>query len=464
MTPSQELPSCTRGVFPFLLALALFTFRAEQGGWLSCPGFQWVDAVTLALLLAPMSRVLLVSAALAQLVEIFVRMPYVNTNRTLTCLVMATLCLSLPYGWLGGRHRRGRDLTAAWRAACEPLLRVLVLVVYFFAFWHKLNVDFLDVDVSCGTELYGSLVANLPWIPLPRSAVVHGFVIWATLVIEIGLPLLLAFCRTRTLGFLFAVLFHWVLGLALYFGFSMTMTALLYLFAPPSWTQCIVQRPAVRHLVERLSRRRAMVPRIVVLVALLTAWALPTWTLRHVFWLGFTTLPAFLLAFWWLGRSDRRERTFTARERVPAFLWPIPLFAIFTGLNPYLGLKTESAFAMYSNLRTEGGTNNHVLMPQFDFAGYQTRLVRVLDSNHGEVSRLAEGGLEVPLLVLQREVREAHERGFTGIRVRYRDAAGEHDVAPAERDPILGYQESYWERKWLWFRQIQPRDANTCCH
>jgi NADH:ubiquinone oxidoreductase subunit 6 (subunit J) len=48
--------------------------------------------------------------------------------------------------------------------------------------------------------------------------------------------------------------------------------------------------------------------------------------------------------------------------RTPGLLL-IPALLFANGLMPYLGLKTETSFAMYSNLRTEGGYSNHWLMP-----------------------------------------------------------------------------------------------------
>ena len=58
-----------------------------------------------------------------------------------------------------------------------------------------------------------------------------------------------------------------------------------------------------------------------------------------------------------------------------------PLLVVLNGMCPYLGLKTDSSFAMFSNLRTEPGFANHLVMPHgpqpFGFQGDLVRLVVV---------------------------------------------------------------------------------------
>jgi len=52
------------------------------------------------------------------------------------------------------------------------------------------------------------------------------------------------------------------------------------------------------------------------------------------------------------------------------------------GLSPYLGLRTYPAFAMFSNLRVEGSTPNHLFLGGgLDLFGFQRDTVRVLDTD-----------------------------------------------------------------------------------
>src|SRR5690606_4011999 len=78
--------------------------------------------------------------------------------------------------------------------------------------------------------------------------------------------------------------------------------------------------------------------------------------------------------------------------RHPAAALVVGLF-LFNGLQPYLGLKTATALAEHSNLRTEGRFWNHLLLPRdVRIFNLQDRLVRVIDSTDETVRRLGKAG------------------------------------------------------------------------
>jgi len=82
-----------------------------------------------------------------------------------------------------------------------------------------------------GATLYATLARRL-WLP-DGGALATGAAIGGTLLLELGLPVLLLFPRTRLAGVLLAVPFHVALGLAGYPRFSALCLALLLLFLPP---------------------------------------------------------------------------------------------------------------------------------------------------------------------------------------------------------------------------------------
>jgi len=65
----------------------------------------------------------------------------------------------------------------------------------------------------------------------------------------------------------------------------------------------------------------------------------------------------------------------------------LTVLLVFNGLCPYVGLKTGSSFAMYSNLHTEGGICNHLFMPcgAIRIAHFQDDLVEILDSSQPDL-------------------------------------------------------------------------------
>jgi hypothetical protein len=78
----------------------------------------------------------------------------------------------------------------------------------------------------------------------------------------------------------------------------------------------------------------------------------------------------------------------------PVWLSLVPVIFFLNGASPYLGLKTESSIAMFSNLHTEGHQTNHLLTGQLPFAAsYQNDTVRILGSNSPEFDqRFANDG------------------------------------------------------------------------
>jgi hypothetical protein len=82
------------------------------------------------------------------------------------------------------------------------------------------------------------------------------------------------------------------------------------------------------------------------------------------------------------------------------------LLLVVNSLSPYLGLKTDSSFTMFSNLQTENGRWNHVFIPEaVRVFPYQDQLVRVTDSNDRALEQRTTDGRRVVRFELERYVR-----------------------------------------------------------
>jgi hypothetical protein len=98
----------------------------------------------------------------------------------------------------------------------------------------------------------------------------------------------------------------------------------------------------------------------------------------------------------------------------------VPILVVYNGFCPYLGLKTESSWGMYSNLRTEIRPN-HVFMPAWlQVAGYQQDLVEILETSLPNLQRYQREGLLLNFAEFRRISRAAagdftvtYERGGT---------------------------------------------------
>lgn len=322
-------------------------------------------------------------------------------NLTLLATLAATLA----------QRPERREVAARWLRAFAPWLRVEVVVLYFFAAFHKLNAAYFNPDVSCAVTMLHEVAAHLHF--LPTNALAEQAVIWGTLLGEVAIPLLLARRPTRLAGWLLGIAFHGLLATHAYVGiysFTATMLALFVVFVPESF--------AARLCAPRWWRKALAV------AASVAAGFLAIWLLRHRLLPG-GALEAFVPerlyrigmaaalvygavsfgAVAWMGKRHGAA----LREAAPgacgrrSLCLGFPLLLVLIGLQPYLGLRTLMCFSMFSNLQTEGGRTNHLLMPDWlQVTDWQRDLVEVVASDDPALAALAAEKLAVPFLELRR--------------------------------------------------------------
>ena len=361
-----------------------------------------------------------------------------------------------------------------------PAARLELLGLYFYAVLHKLNADFLNPVLSCATNHY-SKIANYATF-LPRGAWVDGAVIYGTLAVETSVPLLLVFRRTRLFGILLAMMFHF--GLALnpehtFFDFSSMLMAVYFLYVPfdfwnslrsvefrsrtGQWLRSRVQRQQITRWAKRIAvvlgvilvatYAQRLTPRGPLLINALQE------TTRLIFVLYAATVVAVFLLV-------ARARDVVGETNALVSLRPrgvtaiIPILVLFNGMTPYLGLKTEASFSMFSNLRTESRPN-HILIPgHAHLSSYQDDLVRVLDSSNPTLQRLSSAGTLVPFHELRRRVATGTLKNASIV---YERGGRVFTYARAADDPELSRPLSLVERKLFRFRVIDPPGVGTPC-
>jgi hypothetical protein len=293
-------------------------------------------------------------------------------------------------------------------AAFLPAGRACLVVLYLVSGFHKLNADFLTPGVSCASALSAVMARRLA-LPALGPAL-DGAAILGTLAAELGLPVLLLVRRTRLAAVIAGALFHVALGFAGYPRFSAICFALLVLFVPP---------PAS---------------------------------------------PAAGRTSGWLARLHARLAPAPPEAARVSFLaLAVPGLVLVAGATPYLGLGTERALSMYSNLRTEGGRSNHLIVP----AGlqpfpFQKDVVELRASSVPRLRRLAAAGLVIPYAelraILSREVRA----GARGLVVVFSRGGVVREAVPAEADPDLALPVSPAAMKLLRFRAVEPSGPRRC--
>ena len=89
----------------------------------------------------------------------------------------------------------------------------------------------------------------------------------------------------------------------------------------------------------------------------------------------------------------------------PIFGLGILLLAV-NSVSPYVGLKTESSFTMFSNLHTEQGSWNHLLIPEaVRVFPYQDQLVRITASNDRALEANTQDATRLVRFELERYLR-----------------------------------------------------------
>jgi hypothetical protein len=372
----------------------------------------------------------------------------------------------------------GAGLDASWIDVARTPVGLTLLIVYFFGVFHKLNTSFFDPQVSCA----GTLLSDMFSLQGLDSGWITGGVVVGNAVLTVTLEALILVClavpRWRRWGLLFGVVFHFGLAWALFYDFAGFVFALYVLLLPPeTWAR--VRRPESWR---RMAISGWAVHAAVSLAAYLSASSMTPvglrWhTLQVATWslaVGALMLPL-LRASFAPGAPPLRAPRWNLR---PAWLLVFPALALLNGATPYLGLKTVSAYSMFSNLRTEEGRTNHVIgaVGALEVADYQRdtvdvqvlefpdplRLGSVEQARGGAVwidrqTRWAneEGVVRVPWIELRRAVLFWKDVGIRGIRIRYERDGLKREVPDVVADPELTQPLPWWERRLLAFREIE---------
>ena len=276
-----------------------------------------------------------------------------------------------------------------------PILRWEMAIMYFWAAIQKMNWDYFNPQVSSAVHLHTEIAAILPFVP--DHEFVHPLAIWGSLICELGIPILLLITATRWWGILAALAFHLFLSIHPHpgiYSYSALVYGLIVVFFPMEMLQKLQSN--WEHQFERLRNLTFTSLRKEYLVFAINGLFFATVILFGInYILMGETKETFLLNsrigffLWyllacWLGASYWK-----AGWQIEENRWSIPmalpgtpaviglLLVIGNGLNPWLGLKTQTSFSMFSNLRTEFASN-HLFLKRVDLFDYQQDMVEVV--------------------------------------------------------------------------------------
>ena len=470
-------------IFSFLWAVAVLFHYAAYPNRIVGIGVFLLTSAAIFVLLRPGSLLRFLVMIWLQVAVVTNNYPNAVSNHWLF-VFFVNLTIFVALGRLAFSKRRGVS-TGNLFLEFAPVVRVELIVLYFFAVLHKLNEDFLNPVVSCATEQYLDLAQSFAF--LPTADWVLATLPYATLAVEAAIPLMLCFRRTRIAGVLLGLLFHAMLALNpahTFYDFSSVVYASYFLFIPYNyvaklgahWSGTAIGR-RVGDLVERgLLRKTFRALMVGLLVVLAINWVHQFFTYDAIFtvvpgmvealkianivvWAFFAT--GIILVFTKAARSERILEDVRGIDAIAirsVGLAIMPLLLIFNGFNPYLGLKTETSFSMFSNLQTEGPYSNHLFMPTPKIAGYQDDLVYIVDTTHPYLQEKAEEGYAFPFLHFKRMIRRKKNASVTYIR------NGElKTVAKVSEDPDLSQAEPFLRKKLLEFRPVDTNEEGCRC-
>ncbi len=425
-------------------------------------------------LLRPSSLIRSVAFFLALLVAIVIRMPFVANHTFFESLVLITVLTCLV----------DYDRFA-------PLLRLEVLAIYCWATLHKLNTGFFDERISCATVQLFEIKSVLPFLPTPDGLIAINP--YLTIGIEGLIPILLLVPRTRLGGLILGFCFHGLLGFG-YPSFSVLMYAFLSLFIPPSSYERLTVPVA-----NRLSG--PVIQLGLVLSTLSILWVFIGGRHENSFLLSKEGL--YLIFSVLLGSAFVcflvKVRPIAIAERVallPSMKWLLilPALVFLNGLLPHVGLKNIQAMAMFSNLQTEGGKTNHLLLPaSLQWSSNLKDLVSIRSSNYAALNQLAGEVVKktqfvttvampkayveysrgkdrefrfrfkyrIPFVMLQNLVTSMARAGNKDIALLYERGGEVFSTANAELDPSLS-RASIFQRKLLAQRAVPDDDRGIC--
>lgn len=472
-------------IFAILYAIFVLFHQCQWSYW-KVTGWHIVLSLAAMLVILMPARVLpFACLVIIQLVTAFVELPWISNHWMLaTCL-----CLTATGAMVYNLIKRRALTIGQWYLDFAPPMRWQLLTLYFFGVFHKLNSDFLNPELSCGVQHYINLTRVVPILPMASWAQ-HG-AIWATLVVEGLLLALLAIPRMRIYGVLAAFLFHFALAINGFANFSSLMFAMILLFAPADFPERLKEKwdahfaPLFRGRV-RLHTWHALWWILLAMAGLATIGLIyyslhakpfpldivnEPWRfgrsklslLAHSLWKFYGVIV--IVTFVWVAFSSSVVPLKRALRMTSPIFWIFPALLFLNGMAPYLGLKTDTSFTMFSNLRTEMGHENHLLIRKSaNLTNNPTDMVTILYSTDSNAHRLVKANQKVSFFELRSYVSRKQAAGHAPFSLAFERAGEVHLLNDAYSDAGLTKPIPLWQRKLLFYRTVRLGSVNDCDH
>lgn len=409
----------------------------------------------------PTRTAALMTMCVGQLISIVLRFPFVADH--LVMELFLNLSILGAYLSVAARNRTIRVSLDEIFALFGPVGRWLLIIMYFFGTFHKLNPGFMSVASSCAVPF----IEGFPFLE-PSPEWVAYAAIWGTLIFESIAMVLLLNGRTKYFGMLLGMSFHLVVGIS-GFGtlahFSAFALALHTLFLPSGFGKRMFVEPRIPAILKNAVNFRIAT---VILIALQIALGLHMVHSREGFLVN-ALFAAFAVSLIFLviryGRMQKADAPYRLKSPVLA-LNILPVWFFIHCASPYIGLGTGGTMAMFSGLRTEGGISNHYLIREpVPLYSYQEPVIYFESATNPSLQRLAREGQAMVMFDFQRHItlRDQLALPLTVIVDEQRYVLDTVDSFQSFANEYFAPQ-SLLERKYMSFRIVDDPRPLRCRH
>ncbi len=466
--------------------MAMIFHVGKWGSWIQSPVTFALAVSAFYVLLKPSSILRFLIMIALQLWLSLDQLPWGATHWLFVTFANLTIVLAVLLSIISTKKIRiDRD---EFLSSFAPALRLELIILYFFAVFHKLNADWFNPLVSCATHLF-----NLSFSFIPDSSVIDYTTIYGVLLIEAFIPICLIIPRTRYIGIFIALVFHFVLGISGYFNFSSMMYAVLFLFTPINFVETFERRFLNTGLISHIHKSfiKPLSRSLEILLAILT-----TAVLIYSPWVTQIRYPSLIIRdglsaqrpflsygvepLWWV-YGLAIIAIFILSIHKSRELWPgyarfflpphklvllVPILVFINGLSPYLGMKTENTWSMFSNLKTEQGTTNHLLVSdKLSLSNHQDDLVQIRSSSDSQLQKIADTGFLIPYFELRSYMHHKYTKNGSVIpALTYTRGGDELVVNDITQAPDLFSPYPVLVRKALRYKLVWPGNPNICIH
>jgi hypothetical protein len=334
-------------------------------------------------------------------------------------------------------------------------LRLFALVTYFFAAFHKLNLDFFNPEVSCANDKMGEYLDLLPNFMDPLQTTLLRLLPLIGFLTEAIIPVFLFVPRLRYFGVLFQCGLHFLLAPLGFIDFSSLAMVLSWSFVKP--------HVASEGELEKQIQGIGWLSVLLVIGLGFFRWHPQNEEFSFFEGLAFAALFAPFVFKFILPNLDLAPITLPR----PLGLKLAALFLFVYGFSNYLGLRTAGTFSMFSNLQTEGPTSNHLLLSSnpfkiFSFQEDLVEIVHVSENIRGFYRKMPQPGQVIPRVEFSRmlDLLRTGNHGGAELEVIYNGET--RKTTDAARDPQFYLSAPAWQKKLFKFRAVLKEGPQTC--